>query len=295
MGERVADALRVTWIGSGVNILLGFIKLLIGVIGRSSALVADGIHSFSDLVTDLIVIFGVWIGSKPQDETHEYGHGKVETLSVVILGIILIITGSVLFLSGAAKVLASYRGHIIVQPSWITFYTAIISIVAKEWLYRYTIKKGREINSKAVAANALHHLMDALSSIATACGIGGAILLGDRWHILDPVTAMAISVFIIKQAIDIILGSINELIEKSLGRGVEEDIINAVKSVPGVENPHNLKTRSIGNTSAIDLHIEVDRSLNIVEAHDISSRVETKIRELLGENTFIYIHVEPSE
>ncbi|MCD6570490.1 MAG: cation transporter [Deltaproteobacteria bacterium] len=286
-------ASRVTLLGFGINIALAAVKLMAGIIGRSSALIADAVHSLSDLITDVIAILGVRIGNRPADTSHEYGHGKIETLATAIIGIMLFLVGLGLFLSGANKVLDTYRGHILLKPGWVAFYTAIISIVIKEWLYRYTMKTGRQVNSKAIVANAWHHRSDAFSSIGCVVGIGGAILLGQRWRILDPIAAIGISIFIIKEAFNIILQCINELTEKSLGEEMEANILRVIMSVPGVKNPHNLKTRSIGNAHAIDVHIEVDSSLNIVQAHDISSRVEERLRDLLGKETFISVHVEP--
>ena len=291
--QGLKTASQVTLVGAGVNVVLAAIKLAAGIIGRSSALVADAMHSLSDLITDAITLFGVRAGNRPADRSHAYGHGKIETLTATLIGAMLLVVGLGILLSGASKVLDAYRGHIPCRPGWIAFYAAIISIVIKEWLYRYTMKKANEVKSKAIIANAWHHRSDALSSIGTIVGIGGAIVLGERFRILDPIAAIGISILIIREALRIILQCFDELTEKSLGEETEADILRVIMSVPDVKNPHNMKTRTIGNTCAIDVHIEVDRSLNIVRAHEISRGVEDKIRGVLGKDTFVSVHVEP--
>lgn len=293
MVNRVYKANKVTWVGLFVNIILTSFKLFAGIFGKSSAMIADAFHSLSDFATDIVVLLGFKFIEKPADKSHDYGHGKAETLSSVIIGIALFAVGFRIFWVGAHSVYHVFRGELIQEPGWIAFYAAIISVVVKEWLYRYTISVGKSINSSAIIANAWHHRSDAFSSIGTMLGIGGAILLGEKWHILDPMAAIIVSFFIIKTSIDISLGGFNELMEASLSDAVEKDILDVVRNVPGVISPHNLKTRRIGNYVAIDLHIIVDKKLNIVLAHDIATQCEDKIKMKLGEETFVSIHVEP--
>lgn len=293
MSERTLSASRVTWIGSLVNLVLTAFKLMAGFFGHSSAMIADGIHSFSDFATDIVVLISFKIAGKPADQDHAYGHGKYETLAAALIGGTLLLVGAGIFREGAVKIWNSTRGAPMVAPGGIAFVAAVISIVAKEWLYRYTIKEGKRIESSAVIANAWHHRSDAFSSIGTMCGIGGAILLGEKWYILDPLAAVVASLFIIKVALEISSGSIKELTEKSLGVDIEEEILQMASSVEGVKNPHNLRSRRIGSDIAVDLHIRVAPAMSVTEAHAMTTIIENKIRARFGNSSFICIHVEP--
>jgi len=293
MNNRISKANRVTWIGLFVDIILTFLKLLAGILGQSAVMIADAFHSLSDFATDIIILFGFKVANKPADKNHDYGHGKVETLVTVIIGVILIIVGLKICWSGFYRVFRFYQGHLAPRPGMIAFYAAVISIISKEWLYCYTTKVGKTISSQAIIANAWHHRSDAFSSVGAMVGIGGAIILGEKWYVLDPLAAIVVSFFIVRTAILISIGGANELLEASLSEEEEEDILSIVRSVPGAEIPHNLKTRRIGNRIAIDLHVKVNKNLNITEGHAISMKVEDKIKETLGENVFISVHIEP--
>lgn len=295
MDERTCKASHVTVMGLITNVLLTFFKYIAGAVGRSQAMIADATHSLSDIVTDVVVLFGIRLASKPVDGDHDYGHGKIETLASTIVGLALFGVGVGIVWSALREIFLAVRGDILPRPGWIAFYAAIISITVKELLYQYTSRVGREINSQAVVANAWHHRSDAFSSIGTTLGIGGAIMLGERWRVLDPVAALMVSFFIFRIAFSISYTSINELIEASLSRGEKERILGAIRAVPGAENPHSMKTRKIGNKVAIDVHIEVKKSLNVARAHDISTEVERKLKDMLGEESFITVHVEPLE
>jgi len=293
MNNRTLKANGVTWVGLLVNISLTFFKLLAGVSGRSAAMVADAFHSLSDFATDIVLLLGFRIIDKPVDKSHDYGHGKVETLISVVIGVVLLAAGLKICWSGIYHAFKFCHGQVIPEPGLIAFYAAIISIISKEWLYRYTVKVGKAINSQAVLANAWHHRSDAFSSIGAMIGIGGAIILGEKWHILDPIAAIVVSFFIMKTAIAITMRGVNELVEVSLSDKTENEILDIVRSVPGVKMPHNLKTRRIGNYIALDLHVKVNKDLNITEGHAISTRIEKKIKETFGENSFISVHIEP--
>ncbi len=295
MKDRITKANRVTWAGLFVNIVLTSLKLAAGLTAKSGAMVADAFHSLSDFATDIVVLIGFRFIAKPVDKSHDYGHGKVETLSSVIIGVMLLAIGLKIFCVGGQSIVNIYRGGDIPEPGKIAFYAAILSIITKEWLYRYTVKIGKAINSQAVVANAWHHRSDAFSSVGTMLGIGGAIWMGEAWRILDPIAAVAVSFFIIKTAINSSLGGVNELLEASLGKETEDRILDIIRSVPGVLAPHDLKTRRIGNYIAIDLHIEVDKNLRVTEAHHISTDVEDEIKKEFGEETFISVHIEPKE
>ena len=295
LDERATLANRVTWVGFFVNLALTSFKLFAGIWGHSAAMVADALHSLSDFATDIVVLICFRMIRKPADADHDYGHGKYETMATTLIGLALFAVGCGIFWSGAKSIWSSLHGVTIESPRPIALIAAFLSILFKEWLYRYTVSAGRKINSQAVIANAWHHRSDAFSSIGTLVGIGGAIVLGPAWHILDPIAAVVVSVFIIKVAVSISVGSIKELTEQSLEEATELEIINLTKGVQGTIDPHNLRTRRIGNTVAIDMHIRVDRSLSVVEAHDIASRVEGVLRGRFGEGTFVSVHIEPNK
>lgn len=291
--NRLKQGLRVTYVGVAANTVLVLLKFLAGILGRSTAIIADAVHSVSDFGSDIVVIAGLKLGERPADDTHHYGHGKIETLSAVILGFVLILTGLGILVSGIAKMVGFFKGIPLAKPGWIALYAALASIIVKEWLYHYTVKVGRKIDSPSVVANAVHHRSDALSSLGVLLGIGGAILLGQKWRVLDPAAAVIVSFFILKVAFKIIKESLNELLEASLGAEVEQEIVAIALQVEGACQPHNLKTRKIGNKVAIDLHIYVDRLLNIEEAHTISTQVENRLKARFGDSAIIYVHVEP--
>lgn len=291
--NRLREGLRVTYVGIVINTVLVLVKFLAGILGRSTAIIADAVHSLSDFGSDIVVIAGLKLGERPADDTHHYGHGKIETLSAVILGFILILTGLGILVSGIAKMVGFFKGVPLPRPGWIALYAALASIIVKEWLYHYTVKVGRKIDSPSVVANAVHHRSDALSSLGVLLGVGGAILLGQQWRVLDPAAAVIVSFFILKVAFKIVKESLNELLEASLGTEVEQEIVAIALEVEGACQPHNLKTRKIGNKVAIDLHIYVDRLLNIQDAHTISTQVENHLQARFGDSAIIYVHVEP--
>ncbi|AKB27255.1 Cobalt-zinc-cadmium resistance protein [Methanosarcina siciliae T4/M] len=290
---RYSQAIYVTKVAMASNLLLTGFKFFAGIVGNSSAMIADAIHSTSDFMTDIAVIAGLKIARKPGDSTHNYGHGKIETLSAAFIGLVLIAVSVGIFWSGLQKVLAFYHGEILPAPSRVALAAAVLSIVIKEWLYRYTMVYARKFRSDALTANAWHHRSDALSSIGTMIGIGGAILLGGRWVVLDPIAAVILSFFIFKVAFEISYKNLNELLEASLDSEAYRTIEEILKSTDGVLGFHELKTRKIGNAVAADVHIEVDRNLNIVDAHEISTHVEDRLKEVCGKNGYISIHVEP--
>jgi len=290
---RADKANRVTWVGFFVNLALVAFKLFAGVAGHSSAMVADAVHSLSDFATDVVVLVSFRIVRKPIDKDHDYGHGKFETLATAIIGGVLLLVGAGIFWSGARNIWLGLHGTVLRTPGVLALIAAVVSIVSKEWLYRYTVKVGKQIDSQAVVANAWHHRSDAFSSIGTMLGIGGAILLGDRWRVLDPIAAVVVSVFIVKVALRISAGSMRELMEGSLDEESELEILSLAGGVAGVMETHNLRTRRIGNLIAIDLHVCVDRTISVADGHNIASQVESEIRAKYGQETFVSVHVEP--
>lgn len=291
--SREKSIFKVTWIGSIVNFLLLVLKFIAGILGHSSALIADAVHSLSDFVTDIIVIVFVRISGKPEDEDHKYGHGKYETLATAVIGLVLFGAGIGLLVDGAIKVTEVLKGAVLPQPSMIALIAAAISITAKEILYRYTVREGRKLDSQAVIANAWHHRSDALSSIGTFIGIGGAICLGEKWRILDPIAAIAVSAFIIKVAAELIKPCIDELLERSLPAETEKRILEIIGSFPEISSPHHLRTRRIGNHIAIEVHIRMEGQTTLQEAHAIATDVENRLKEEFGAETHIGIHMEP--
>lgn len=291
--KREKEIYMVTAVGSVVNILLTVFKFVAGFVGRSSAMVADAVHSLSDLLTDAIIVIFVRLASKPIDRTHEYGHGKFETLATLLVGCILFIVGVGIMVSGVEECISFIKGNVMKRPRMIALIAAIVSIVLKEAVYRYTLVKGKKIDSPILVANAWHHRSDAFSSIATLVGIAGAMFLGEKWMLLDPMAAVLVSFYICKSGYDVIKPSIEELLEKSLPLDTEKEIRQILKAVPGVMGVHKLKTRKIGNIIAIEAHTEMDGSLSLDKAHHIASIAESKIKKRFGSKTHVGIHMEP--
>ena len=289
---REKDIYRVTVVGSVVNFLLLVFKFFAGIVGHSAAMLADAVHSLSDFITDIIVIVFVRISAKPEDEGHDYGHGKYETLATAIIGIFLLFVGFGIFWNGASSIYRFLQGGSLQEPGILALVAALVSIVFKEVLYQYTVFKGRKLNSQAVVANAWHHRSDAFSSIGTAAGIGGAILLGDHWRVLDPVAAVIVSFFIMKVAVQLLIPCVDELLEKSLPVEVEDEILKTILSFPGISSPHHLRTRRIGSYCAIEVHVRMDGSISLEEAHETATAVENKLKRQFGKGTLVSIHVE---
>ena len=283
----------VTLAGSVVNVVLVLCKFAAGILGRSAAMIADAVHSLSDLATDVIVLVFVRISDKPEDKGHDYGHGKYETFATLLIGVALLVVGIGILWSGGEQIYAFLQGETLPSPGWIALWAALFSIVSKEVLFHYTRLVGRKYDSPAVIANAWHHRSDSFSSIGTAVGIGGAILLGDDWRGIGPFGAGFVRFFFIHVAIKKLGPCLDELLERSLPDDVERHITDLVLSVPGVSQPHHLRTRRIGNRYAIDVHIRMDGNMPLSEAHDRATQVEQKLRDTYGKDTYINIHVEP--
>ena len=282
-----------TMVGGAVNVVLLLFKFVAGIVGHSAAMVADAVHSLSDFVTDVIVLVFVHISGKPKDKSHDYGHGKFETLAMTVIGLALLVVAVGIVYSGMTKIIDWANGTDLEAPGMLALWAALLSSVLKEGVYRYSMVKARELNSQAVEANAWHHRSDALSSLGTAIGIGGAIFLGKRWTVLDPIASVVVGMFIVKVAIDLLRRGIGDLMEQSLPDAVEEEMLQMVGAIPGVVEPHNLRTRRIGNHYAIELHIRMDGDISLRESHDKASEVEDMLRNRYGEDTHVAVHVEP--
>lgn len=292
--EREKEITRVTLTGSIANFALLVFKFVAGVVGHSGAMIADAVHSLSDFVTDVIVLVFLRISSKPKDEGHDYGHGKYETLSTAIIGIFLMLVGFGLLWDSAAKIFGFYfQGEALEKPGNIALIAALVSILVKEILYRITRRAGKKFNCQAAIANAWHHRSDALSSIGTALGIGGAMLLGSDWRVLDPIAAFIVSILIIKVSVQLFVPAVNDLLEQSLPKQTEDEILAIITRNGEVKNPHNLCTRRMGNDIAIEVHIRVDGQTTVTHAHDLTREIEKNLRHRFGEATHIVLHVEP--
>ncbi|MBQ1938302.1 MAG: cation transporter [Bacteroidales bacterium] len=291
--NREKEIRNITLWGSVVNIVLTIGKIAAGIFGKSAAMVADGIHSLSDLASDIIVLIFTHISSKGQDKKHAFGHGKFETLATLIVSVILVVVGARLMGDAIKSIVGVFNGIDIPKPGYIALIAAAVSILAKEFIYQATVKVGKKTGSTAVIANAWHHRSDAFSSIGSLIGIGGAILLGNKWTILDPIVSCIISIAIIVVAVKMALPSLEELLETSLPEEIEKEIIQTISSVKGVVDVHDLRTRRNGITFIISAHIIVSSQKSIVEAHDISTEAEEALRKKYGPETHISIHVEP--
>jgi cation diffusion facilitator family transporter len=291
--NRGKELYKVTLVGSAGNAALLTFKFIAGVLGNSSAMIADAVHSLSDFVTDLLVLVFVSISAKPQDQSHDYGHGKFETIASFLIGLALVAAATGIVVAGIMKLMAWLNGEQLEAPGWIALWAALLSILLKEAVYRYSMIKARQLNSQAVEANAWHHRSDALSSIGTAIGIGGAIFLGQRWTVLDPVASVIVGLFIVKVSIDLLRNGIGDLMEQSLPDEVETEILQLAASVSGIEEPHDLRTRRIGNHYAIELHILMNGNVTLNEAHEKASEVEELLRLHYGDETHVVVHVEP--
>lgn len=292
--ERANKAIAASRVGLWANIALAAFKYTAGILGNSSAMIADAANSLSDAFTDIIAMASFRISKRPIDYNHDYGHGKFETLASLVVGAFVLVVAILILWSGGSRIASAMHGRALPRPGPIALGAAIVTLLSKESLYRYTTRKAKELSSNTLVAKAWDHRSDALISLCTFAGIGGAMFLGERWRILDPIAAIAVSFFIAKVAISILIMSLHELMEGSLPRETEEEIEKVIAQVPKVVNYHKLRTRKIGKDYAVDVHVVVSRDCSIVEAHDISEDLEEKLRDKFGRDTHITIHIEPS-
>ena len=290
---REKEIVRITLWGSVVNVTLTALKFAAGILGCSAAMIADAVHSLSDLLTDFVVLLFVRISSRPADSDHPYGHGKYETLATAIVAVALLAAGGVLAAEGVQKILSAIHGEELVMPGRIALWAALISIAAKEIIYRLTIRVSRRVQSSALEANAWHHRTDALSSVATSIGIGGALLFGGKWAILDPIAAVLVSIFILVAAARLLHEALQDLLEKRLPEEVENEIRAMVATDSEMSEMHKLRTRRVGNVYSIEMHLRMDGNMPLAEAHRHSAMLEQRLRERFGQQTMITIHMEP--
>ncbi len=291
--NREKEIYRVTIAGTVVNVLLTAFKFAAGVLGASAAMIADAVHSLSDLLTDFVVLLFVKLSSRPADSDHPYGHGKYETLATALVAIALLAAGGVLLAEGVQKIVAAIQGEPLPMPGRIALWAALLSIAAKEAVYWATVIVAKRVDSSALRANAWHHRTDALSSVATAIGIGGALLLGAKWAILDPIAAALVSVFILIAAAKLLYEAVQDLLEKSLPEEVESEIRAIVEADQEMSELHNLRTRRVGSVYSIEMHLRMRGSTSLYEAHRHSMLLEQRLRERFGQDTLISVHLEP--
>ncbi|MBR0525617.1 MAG: cation transporter [Prevotella sp.] len=290
---REKEIYKVTLVGSAGNAALLTFKFIAGILGNSSAMVADAVHSLSDFVTDILVLVFVSISAKPQDRSHDYGHGKFETIASFLIGLALVAAATGIVVSGILKLLAWIDGEELESPGWIALWAALLSIAIKELLYQYTARQGKKLNSQVMIANAWHHRSDALSSVGAAIGIGLAIWLGRRWAVCDPLASIVVGLMLVKVAYELLKTSINELTESSLPAETEQEIEQIIQSFDDVQQPHNLRTRRIGNRIAIEVHVRMDGRLPLDVVHERATTIERKLKERFGADTHVALHMEP--
>ena len=291
--SREKEIYKVTLVGSVGNVALLTFKFIAGILGHSSAMIADAVHSLSDFITDVVVLVFVSISAKPQDRSHDYGHGKYETIATFLIGLALVAAATGIVVSGCLKLIAWWGGEALAAPGWIALWAALLSIVIKELIYQYTARKGKQLDSPVMIANAWHHRSDALSSIGAAVGIGGAIWLGQRWTVLDPLASIIVGLMLVRVAWQLLKTSVGELTEGSLPEDTEREIVAIIASVDDVHDPHNLHTRRIGNRVAIEAHVRMDGSLPLHIVHERATTIERKLKERFGEQTHVTLHMEP--
>ena len=293
MHTSLKPGVRITWLSIATNLLLMAVKFAIGILGNSQALIADALHTLSDFVTDFAVLFGLRVTARPRDADHAYGHGKYAALTTFFIGLALAAVGVQVGASAIHLIFETLRGTPLDAPSPLAFWAALASIAIKEWLYWVTLRVGRRTGSAVLIANAWHHRSDAFTSIGTALGIGAAAFLGPEWRILDPIAALVVCVFLFKIAWDIIHKEIGSLTDRGMSPQVEAQILDLAHAIPGLNAPHNLRTRQVGDTVVIDLHIRVDPSMTVQTSHAIATSLEDSLRHRFGPQTIANIHIEP--
>lgn len=281
---------KITLIGALVNFFLIVFKFVAGVLGHSQALIADAVHSISDLFTDAVVLVGLTMGRKAPDEDHHFGHARYETVASTLVGAALLGVALYLGVGAALDIFHPTENY----PAPITVGAAALAIILKEGLYRYTTRVGQRIKSAALRANAWHHRSDALSSVAVLLGVGGAQINPD-WHILDACAALVVSIFILKAGLEVLGSSIREFTDAAPAAHVMARISSCASAVPGVIETHDVRVRMSGGLYQMELHAVVARDLTVVEGHRIAKDIEACLKQEFDELSQVIIHVDPSE
>lgn len=290
----VAQARHVTWVGFFVNAVLGLAKILGGIFARSSALIADGVHSFSDFLSDIVVLVMVGMARKRPDADHQFGHGRFEALATILLSLLLIGVAVGIFYDSVVRIISVINGETLNRPGVLALVILILSIVAKEWLFHITKRVGERIHSDSIIANAWHHRSDSWSSIATLIGVAGAMFLGEKWRVLDPVAALIVAVFIAGVGVNMARPALNELLGASLPETDLKIIKDTLAKIPEIKSWHALRTFKSGNDAYIEVHIKVDPEINVLTAHNIATRAERAIKKAIqGRSVYVTTHIEP--
>ncbi|MBU8922076.1 MAG: cation diffusion facilitator family transporter [Bacteroidales bacterium] len=284
----LGEARKITWYGMGVNAALIILKLGGGTIGRSRALLADGVHSISDFISDIVVLIGLHFFGKEKDESHPYGHGKIETLTSIGVGLLLLFAA---YKIGYGATISIYR-HETNIPGGFTIIIAALSVISKEILYQATIRTGRKIGSETMIANAWHHRSDALSSIVTLVGISLAVYV-PKFAILDSFAALLVSFFIAKVAFDILKGSVRKIVDTSPSREFIDGVVETTSAVEGVEECHDVMARYYADKIRMEIHIEVDPEMTVSRSHLIIDNVVARITSQYPKVEKILVHVDP--
>jgi cation diffusion facilitator family transporter len=286
---RYGASRRVTQVSVVWNLILTVAQIVIGFVGHSQALVADGLHTLSDLVTDFMVLFALKHGKKAADEEHPYGHARIETAVTMILGIMLVVVGAGIAISAGIR-LSSAQTFVI--PSAMTLWIAVITLGAKEGLYRYTMVVADRFDSNMLRANAWHHRSDALSSLIVAAGIGGSLL---GFGYLDSVAALIVALMVVKVGGELAWQSLCELVDTGLAAEDLESIRQVILSISGVKALHLLRTRRVGEQALADVHIIVDDHLSVSEGHQISEMVRAKLIKEIASLADVMVHIDTEE
>jgi cation diffusion facilitator family transporter len=285
---RYRETRKVTLIGSAIDLVLGVAKIIVGYAGSSQALVADGIHSLSDLATDFMVLYAARHASRDADEEHPYGHGRFETLMTVALGMALIGVASGIAWDAIRRM---FDTQSLLHPTWITLVVATLSILSKEWIYRYTMRVAERLNSNLLKANAWHSRSDAISSVIVVVGIIGT-MAGVKW--LDAVAAIGVGLMIAKIGWDLAWSSLKELVDTGLEAERVEAIRGKIVAIPGVRDCHMLRTRRMGSDALVDVHIQVDNPrISVSEGHQLSEAVRQRLIEEIEEVSDVLVHIDP--
>lgn len=287
--QRYRASSRVTLAGAAVNIFLAILKIVFGIIGQSQALVADGVHSLSDLASDAVVLFAAREGSRDADEEHPYGHARFETAATVGLGILLTAVAAGIVFDAARRLLAPEQ---LLQPGLVALIVAAVSVLAKECLYHYTARTAEKIRSNLLRANAWHHRSDAVSSIIVIVGVGGTMA---GFPYLDAVAAIAVALMIAKIGWDLGWQSIRELVDTALDRERVAEIRRTIATVDGVQALHMLRSRRMGENALVDVHIQVDPTLSVSEGHQISETVRSRLIHEIDEVSDVMVHIDPED
>jgi cation diffusion facilitator family transporter len=288
--QNATEVRRVTWIGLAVNVFLSALKFIVGFLGSSQAVVADAVHSLSDMGTDFAVLLGVKFWSAPADESHPYGHRRIETIVTGAIGIALALAA----LGIGYNSLATIRDVHLKQPGWIAIAGSLLAIILKETLYRWTVAVGKRTKSSAVVANAWHHRSDALSSVPVVIAVTVAVI-NPKLAFIDHIGALVVSIFILKVSWDIIYPSLSELADLGAPQKSREKIRSIAMGINGVKSVHGIRTRRLGSGLHVDLHILVDGEMTVSMGHDISAAVKSALIEKGPNILDAVVHLEPYE